>query len=608
MRAEPAAVWAVDDGLKLEARDLDHPRKRGGLTFDAAARRVRLFAARNELVAFQVVVEGGRSETSGVAVRFDGAGDIRDGDTSDDPDRYFVGRRIEIFAERYVEVTERSHDLYWKPGSPAQPDVTGVLPDALVPVPTSGVTVPARRNQAFWIDIYVPKGTRPGRQRGSLAVTVGGKPCALPACTLDVELDVLDLELPDRPTTKTMVWFSGSDIDRDFMPVRYLPDVNNAPRARLDALRRRHYQLGRRHGITLFLSEQDTPRDELLAQLRGDWATPAAGYEGPGEGVEQSLCVLHTYGGARLPSAEAAEWASWFSANAPRTDAFFYVWDEPTPEELPTIRERALEARPMPSFVTTPYRADLPVDIFAATASSYSMRAARKAHAAGKRTFVYNGVRPYSGSFMIDDVAISPRVNPWIQYRYGIERWFFWEATYYRDNQGKRGPIDVLGRPDHFSNRDGDLGNGDGLLIYPGRDLLFPASDLGVDRPLPSFRLLNWRRGIQDVEYLALARSRGLDRFVDELLAGMIPAALADETDDARPVAWSEDGEDWLLARTLVAEALTTGAAPEIPARLRRKPPTASNRARAVWLAVAAVGALAGLAIAIRARRNARAG
>ena len=55
---------------------------------------------------------------------------------------------------------------------------------------------------------------------------------------------------------------------------------------------------------------------------------------------------------------------------------------------------------------------------------------------ARKRFYVYNGHRPASGSFGTDDDGIALRELAWVQYKKQINRWFFWESTYYNNYQG----------------------------------------------------------------------------------------------------------------------------------------------------------------------------
>lgn len=534
--AEIARVWAVDDGTKVYDQDFDHPLRDRNLTFDG--KTVKLVAARNEIVSFQVVVEGGETATAGVSLGVDGD----------------IPGSLDIFAEHYVAITERSRGLYWE--RTARPAIgKGAAPDALIPQTAAGIEVPAARIRAFWVDVYIPKAARAELVRATVNVT----PCVAD-CRFELELDVIDATLPDVPTAKTMLWFSGDDSDLA------------------------HFQLARRNRITLFLGNHDAPTDALEERLTGRAFSADAGYRGPGAGQPQDIYVLHTYGGRVLPPAEAASWSRWLRDVAPGVDAFYYVWDEPDRGEFDEINRRIELAKPIPSFVTHPVTPELSADIFAALPSHWTPGDENR------RSFVYNGVLPFSGTFVIDDAAISPRVNPWIQYKYGVERWFYWEATYYDDFQGGRGAIDVLSRADNFTNRYGDLGNGDGLLIYPGPD----------GRPLPSIRLHNWRRGIQDVEYLQLARDAGLDAFVDELLDVMITRALND-TSQRRRIGWSDSGEDWLLARRLLATALATGKPPPIPDSLRR-----STRGHIGWLAwplLLALGIMVGVALRTSRKR-----
>ena len=54
-----------------------------------------------------------------------------------------------------------------------------------------------------------------------------------------------------------------------------------------------------------------------------------------------------------------------------------------------------------------------------------------------KRFYYYNGARPASGSFCTEDDGVALRVNGWIQHKKRIDRWFYWESTYYDNYQGE---------------------------------------------------------------------------------------------------------------------------------------------------------------------------
>src|SRR5262249_31108076 len=57
-RAEKAiSIWAVGDGEKIERDDLNSPLKRANSLWNG--RVIKLFGARNEIIAFQLIVEAG---------------------------------------------------------------------------------------------------------------------------------------------------------------------------------------------------------------------------------------------------------------------------------------------------------------------------------------------------------------------------------------------------------------------------------------------------------------------------------------------------------------------------------------------------------------------
>lgn len=572
-RAELGAIWAVGESTKVRAEDVDHPKAKGNALFDG--KQIKLFGLKNEVLGFQLILRGGSNVTEDVSVTLAGIGPIKNGAVTDNPDTYFLERRVEIFTQHYLDIRSASTSIVWKPFSDSAPPkkyANGSIPDALIPH-RKPFAVSANRNQGVWVDIYVPKDAPAGDHKGELSVLVGGKPCKLAGCTLPITLEVLDKTLPDVPTLKTMVYFSGGESDRDAMPARYYKEYSEVELAKMDALRARHFKLARRHRVTFFIGTQKKPGGKMLDRLTGRAFTREAGYYGPGEGVPQDMYSILTYGVGKLDDKSAKLWTAWFKEHAPKAEFFFYTKDEPQkPADFETVNRLARAARPVPSFVTAAVRPEINVDIYTGATDHFSVKAARAAEAKGKRVWVYNGVRPFAGSFMTDDVGPALRVNSWIQYKYKIPRWFYWEATYYKDFQGDRGQVDVWTLANNFRNGSGDRLNGDGLLVYPGKDVLHPQQDRGLEMPLPSLRLKNWRRGLQDVEYLALAKAAGLGKFVDELVATMVPKALKDELREGDPVPWPEDGDRWLQARKLLFTALKTGKAPALDAKQLSRP------------------------------------
>src|SRR4030095_8277923 len=64
--ASVQAVWAVNDGEKVERDDLNNTNKSANSAWDG--RKIKIFGARNEIIAFQVIVEAGTSPIQKLSV------------------------------------------------------------------------------------------------------------------------------------------------------------------------------------------------------------------------------------------------------------------------------------------------------------------------------------------------------------------------------------------------------------------------------------------------------------------------------------------------------------------------------------------------------------
>ncbi len=89
-----------------------------------------------------------------------------------------------------------------------------------------------------------------------------------------------------------------------------------------------------------------------------------------------------------------------------------------------------------------------------------------------------------------------------------------------------RGDVATLGDVSYFPRKNAmpladdprnKWGNGAYALIYPG-------TELGLNRPLPSMRLKLLREAAEDYAYLSALKDAGLAAYADELAAGVVPA------------------------------------------------------------------------------------
>ena len=123
-----------------------------------------------------------------------------------------------------------------------------------------------------------------------------------------------------------------------------------------------------------------------------------------------------------------------------------------------------------------------------------------------------------------------------------------WSNPITFDNRGQPGKPVV----------DSGYANGDGVLFYPGEEKLHPSEDRGVAGPCSTVQLANFRRGLQDHLYLTLARQRGLEPLVQEVLRRLVPAMFSDA---GKTVGFSEAGDDYEGARYQLGKAIA-GAVP----------------------------------------------
>jgi hypothetical protein len=102
--------------------------------------------------------------------------------------------------------------------------------------------------------------------------------------------------------------------------------------------------------------------------------------------------------------------------------------------------------------------------------------------------------------------------------------------------------------------------NGDGVLVYPGQEVLHPEEDRGIAGPIGTVQLANLRRGVQDHQYLTLARRLGLDAEVKGALARVVPRVFSDA---GETVGFAETGETFEAARLKLGTAIEARLARE---------------------------------------------
>jgi Domain of unknown function (DUF4091) len=567
-RGAVAAIWAVSDGEKVEQDDRAHPLKGKNVLWDGHS--VQLAAARNEVIAFQAIVE---ADGAGIAalgaslpvLRHESGGEaIAYARPAADPS-LSVGREIQLFSVHYMNVTAESHaEWAWKPGSPAAPrDTLGRKPVQLVPENARKgrggfpLAVGPGLGQSLWIEVYVGRDLAAGLYRGTLTITADGKATALP-----VELRVFGFTLPDENSLPVMVYYEPSQ------PVLYQG-------RNLDAA---FHSFAHRHRVELVHEYAEAEVEAHRGRFDGSDFTASAGYAGPGEGKGNTIVPVSFYGPGRAFEERESAWKrsdAWMTFVArvlPGATTFLYLPDEPYPAQYAEVRRVAENVRSnpgpggkLPLFLTKRIIPEFEglVDIWCIPPQVFDIQAAAAERARGRRVSFYNGGRPQGPTPVIDAPATEARVVGWAAFKHDVSLYFFWHGDHWEHNRQKQGERkqNVWANPVTFDNRgqpkkpieDQGFINGDGVLLYPGLELIHPEEDRGIEGPIGTIQLANLRRGLQDHQYLTLARRLGLEAEVKAALGSVVPRVFSDA---GETVGFAETGETFESARLALAAAI----------------------------------------------------
>jgi hypothetical protein len=588
--AEPAvSIWATGDGVRVnpetgryfeDRTDIhrDYPTgsyRAHNAVWDSGRSRVTLSAARNEFVAFQVIVEANQP-IQGITVRFDslrGPG----GST-------LSGHDITLFKAWYLRAARPSSGYEKSSLGP------GWYPDALLPAPAGepvsfdipdprNAIGPTQRNQTVWVDLYVPRdraAAPPGSYLGELSVVwPGGER------KIAVELRVRDFALPDE--------------------IHCRGDIYNNSLARMDPdLELRYYQMCRQHGfdpgvyryvpslhaeggkVAIDWSAYDS---RLRRYLDGSAFTEQYGYWGRGRGVPIDHIILPfdcEKGGNRQRA-----------------------WPTPMPEGGPTPEfegawvETARHFRE--HFDKDPnWRKVRKIVFLDGLDESYNDAAYEKMiyyskllrQGMGKGWFQFRIDGGYSWQAM---EKLNPFVDLWVCHTVGFdgekmahfrelgtEPWFYGPMIYEQRANSACGSntfldLDLLtcrglgwaawkhkcGYCEWEFEWNTDRSwtdpmnwvteyvsyNTSGLLIYRGEQM-------GLSGPIPSIRLKAQRRGFQDYEYFWLLQQASRGEEADRLVNSVIHTAPFGEASIGNTEIWKNNPEAWDQARVKAGEML----------------------------------------------------
>jgi hypothetical protein len=545
IRGQSPGIWAASDGVKVEKFDLSHPYRSGNFAWDGDS--IRIFGAINEMVAFQVIVEAG---TKPLTISKAGLKELVNKEFPEysikyvppdtDPTMY-AGRPIQVFNTNYMEVKEATNASWIHLSSlpSAINDPLGWKPVQLVPENASAgkggypLAMSPMQNQSIWFDIYITKDLVSGIYHGEVLIETSEGDYIIP-----VRLEVFDFMLPDENSLNAMFYYENGN------PVMYMGDsLDYDPR---------FHRFAHRHRVELTHAYDIGSASENMGRFNGHDFIPENGYAGPGENVGNTIVPRTFYGTPdewlNQSSARSLsdDWMEFIRDSIPEAITFLYMPDEPGPSEFPFIRSVAdnIHSNPGPGkdlkiLVTHTYTAELDgyIDIWATVPSLLDKERVKIENTKGNQMWFYNGGRPHVGAVINDAPATDIRMIPWAAYKENIGTYFYWHVCqWYHNSQFGPGSDSPLRKQDIWQNtitferrpQYNEWANGDGVLIYPGRELLHPEEDRGIHGPVSSVRMANFRRGMQDHLYLTMAGKRGQNELINEALEAIVPRVFMD--------------------------------------------------------------------------------
>jgi Family of unknown function (DUF6067)/Domain of unknown function (DUF4091) len=503
-----------------------------------------------------------------------------------------------------------------------RPGANKYFPDIAVPMElVPSFTIARGNNQAVWADIYIPKTAAAGMYTGNVFITENG----MLTHAVPVNLTVRNFTLPDVPSSKTMLVTAYGDISLRYTGVQW-PNPGSLQDQQTVSVLQNQMLLAHRHKISLIDDNfhqgwnADQPAAAWLPFLSGAGFTATNGYAGPGAGVGNNVFSIGTYGSwtndwgytSNAIVSHCNDWEGWFEANSPFTERFLYLIDEPTNYVQTEQWAKWIKTSPGPgsnlySLATvqlilrdaynytnrqpanytniTTLIPDLSIPVstgdFAYGPTNVFQSVVDSLHAQepNRRVYYYNPKRPGGGHLaIVEDDGVSPREAAWAMFKKGIDRLFYWEGTYYDDSRSGRGYNHLFTDATTFGasrtittnsaygllSPDSLTSNGDGVLLFPGTDAVFNEIPYHVPGPFAGLCLKVWRRGVQDVDYLTLARAIN-PAAVSNLVSTLVPMALwevpphdpvYDPTYTYRPITWTNNPDLWEAARLQLANIM----------------------------------------------------
>ncbi|GMW00380.1 MAG: hypothetical protein AMXMBFR84_15170 [Candidatus Hydrogenedentota bacterium] len=382
-------------------------------------------------------------------------------------------------------------------------------------------------HENIWIDIAVPKNAKSGEYKGSISITAeNAKPVDVP-----VTLIVWGFSLPEGPTHENH--FGG------FERVAAYWGLNTDEEAYY-AIEDQFIAMAADHRINPPIPRRlmPTPGDDGVIAVDADLEARLTQFMDRFHVTNFEIHRAPYTGNSEEDQVKRKNYyTSWheFLARKGWVDrSYIYMFDEPnTLEDYDKVRELAAqieeaEPRLRRLIVEQTYTHDPAwgtlneaIDIWCPLLGFIDEDSIRAVQAEGDTVWSYTALTQRAHSYhphyeevkeddppywQIDFSPLVYRIAPWINRRYNITGFLYWSSVYW-------------GSPDRNPWHDPGFRvrwNGEGFLFYPGKEI-------GIDGPIASIRLKNFRDGMEDYEYLTILEQRGGREAVDKIIREAVP-------------------------------------------------------------------------------------
>ncbi|RKY92695.1 hypothetical protein DRQ15_01635 [candidate division KSB1 bacterium] len=443
---------------------------------------VEISLAKNEYESFQLVVIGNKNLT-GVRVVAS--------DLSDNKGNKISAQNIKVSPVGYVEIKPE----YLKPAQ--SQDIVGWWPDPILEF-MEAVDIKQGDIQPFWVRVYVPKGAIAGTYNGKLTIRANNSGSK----EIDIKVNVWDFNLPDKPSMTTAMHLN----EREEIGGIYNVETGSAM---YEQLIRKTYNFLMDYRIgpdVLYGKIGDIVYVGQLAQTR--WLKrinlgyiEARAYSTESEFQEALESFISWLKNSRIPV---------FRKLGLMKYAYIYCFDEHiTHPWAKAAVQRLQQEFPDIPLMTTGDLQDHPeyldeysgIDIWVRwqlpSLTSW-ISTVEEARRRGKEVWWYISVGGNKPNWNLENKLIETRlIAGAINAKYHPDGFLYWKLNNWvkvdppNDHPIASGPYTDW-KP--LSGRSDDRNYfGDGILFYPG-----------LDGPIPSIRLENFRDGMEDYEYYVL--------------------------------------------------------------------------------------------------------